>query len=280
MNAVPACELHNGVAIPRLGFGTWMLNEKEAEEAVSSAFRVGYRLIDTAATYENEVGVARAIAASGIPRDELFITTKVRGRDHGYESTLRAFDESVKKLGLDYVDLYLIHWPMPEKQLAVDTWRALITLHNDGRVRAIGVSNFKQTHIDDLIEKTGVIPLVNQVELHPEVSRPGIRAYDTAHNIVTESWGPLGRGAHRGVSLTSPVINAIAQKYGKTNAQVILRWHMELGLIAIPKSAQPQRIIENIDIFDFSLTIDDLDEIAQLDRGDKGAVDSDLVHYE
>jgi 2,5-diketo-D-gluconate reductase A len=251
MSTVPTLRLNNGVEMPQLGFGVFLVPADEVVAPVRAALDAGYRLIDTAKLYGNEEGVGRAIRESGVPRDEVFVTTKVWNSDHGYDAALRAFDESHKRLGLDVVDLYLIHWPTPQRDLYVETWRALEQLYADGRVRAIGVSNFTVPHLQRLLDETTVVPAVNQIELHPGFLQEPTRDFDSRHGIVTESWSPLGRG--HGL-LDDPVVTGIADAHGKTPAQVVLRWHVQLGCIVIPKSTHEQRIRENIDVFDLELT--------------------------
>ncbi|MFF4085836.1 aldo/keto reductase [Streptomyces nigra] len=260
---VPPIILNNGVEMPQLGFGVWQVPDDEAERAVATALEAGYRSIDTAAIYGNETGTGKAVAASGVPREDVFVTTKVWNSDHGYDSTLRAFDTSVKKLGLEYVDLYLIHWPTPARRTYVDTYKALEKLLADGRVRAIGVSNFLPEHLERLIEETSVVPAVNQIELHPHLQQHASRDFHAAHGIATEAWSPLGSG--KGL-LEVPAIVAIAQKHGRTPAQVVLRWHLQIGNVVIPKSVTPSRIKENIDVFDFSLDDEDLAAISALNE--------------
>ncbi|NJP49842.1 aldo/keto reductase [Streptomyces sp. SBST2-5] len=250
--------------MPQLGFGVWQVPDDEAETAVTQALQAGYRSIDTAAAYENEEGTGRAIAKSGIPREELFVTTKLWNTDQGYDATLRAFDRSASKLGLDYVDLYLIHWPTPARDKYVDTYKAFEKLLADGRVRAIGVSNFLPEHLERLISQTSVVPAVNQIELHPHLQQHTAREYHAERGIATEAWSPLGQG--KGL-LEVPAIVAIARKHERTPAQVVLRWHLQLGNIVIPKSVTPSRIRENIDVFDFSLDAEDLAAISALDEG-------------
>ncbi|MFE2646692.1 aldo/keto reductase, partial [Streptomyces nigra] len=252
---VPPIILNNGVEMPQLGFGVWQVPDDEAERAVATALEAGYRSIDTAAIYGNETGTGKAVAASGVPREDVFVTTKVWNSDHGYDSTLRAFDTSVEKLGLEYVDLYLIHWPTPARGTYVDTYKAFEKLLADGRVRAIGVSNFLPEHLERLIEETSVVPAVNQIELHPHLQQHASRDFHAAHGIATEAWSPLGSG--KGL-LEVPAIVAIARKHGRTPAQVVLRWHLQIGNVVIPKSVTPSRIKENIDVFDFSLDDEDL----------------------
>ncbi|PRX45451.1 diketogulonate reductase-like aldo/keto reductase [Prauserella shujinwangii] len=271
MAEVPTITLNNGVAIPQLGFGVFQVPPDETAAAVGHALRAGYRSIDTAAAYRNEEGVGAAIRDSGIPRDELFVTTKLWNSDQGYDSTLRAFDESMRKLGLDYLDLYLIHWPLPKRDNYVDTWRAFEKLYADGRVRAIGVSNFHVSHLRRLFDETDTVPAVNQVELHPNLPQAELRAFHAEHRIATEAWSPLAQGG----LLADPALGEIARKYGKTPAQVVLRWHLELGNIVIPKSVTPSRIEENIAVFDFDLDEVDLEAIRKLDNGGRVGPDPD-----
>ncbi|MFJ9218503.1 aldo/keto reductase [Streptomyces sp. NPDC102383] len=249
--------------MPQLGFGVWQVPDDEAQTAVTTALEAGYRSIDTAAIYGNEEGTGKAIAASGVPRGELFVTTKLWNADQGYDSTLRAFDTSLEKLGLDYVDLYLIHWPLPSKGLAVDTYKAFEKIHADGRAKSIGVSNFLPEHLDQLTAETSVIPAVNQIELHPHLQQRASREKHAELGIATEAWSPLGQG--KGL-LEVPAIVAIAQKHGRTPAQVVLRWHVQLGNVVIPKSVTPSRIKENIDVFGFELDPEDLGAISALNE--------------
>lgn len=255
--------LHNGVKMPWLGLGVWMAQEgEEVQHAVKTAIEVGYRSIDTAAAYQNEAGVGQGIRASGIPREQLFVTTKVWNSAQGYESTLKAFEESRKKLQLDYLDLYLIHWPVANKYL--DTWRALEKLYHDGAVRAIGVSNFQPEHLQDLIDHGTIKPMVNQIECHPLLTQEPLRKFCQENGIQVEAWSPLFRG---GDLLANPALQRIGQAYGKTAAQVILRWHRQNQVVAIPKSVHPARIRENGDIFDFQLTDSEMAEISALNEG-------------
>ncbi|WP_308117086.1 aldo/keto reductase [Streptomyces guryensis] len=260
---VPPIILNNGVEMPQLGFGVWQVPDDEAERAVATALEAGYRSIDTAAIYGNEQGTGKAIAASGVPREDIFLTTKLWNSDQGYDSTLRAFDASLDKLGVEYVDLYLIHWPTPERDKYVDTYKAFEKLHADGRIRAIGVSNFEPDHLRRLIAETSVIPAVDQIELHPHLQQHAAREYHAEQGIATEAWSPLGQG--KGL-LEVPAIVAIAQKHGRTPAQVVLRWHLQLGNVVIPKSVTPSRIKENIEVFDFSLDTEDLAAISALNE--------------
>ncbi|MEV8526340.1 aldo/keto reductase [Streptomyces sp. NPDC052000] len=264
MSKVPSITLNNGVEMPQLGFGVWQVPDDEAAKAVGTAIESGYRSIDTAAIYENETGTGKAVAASGVAREELFVTTKLWNSEQGYDSTLRAFDASLDKLGLDYVDLYLIHWPVPAKDAYVDTYRAFEKIYADGRAKAIGVSNFQPVHLERLLGETSVVPAVNQIELHPQFAQAESRALHAKHSIGTEAWSPLGQG--RGL-LEVPTVVAIAQKHGRTPAQVVLRWHLQLGNVVIPKSVTPSRIKENIDVFGFELDSDDLAALAALDEG-------------
>ncbi|MFH8375827.1 aldo/keto reductase [Streptomyces cyaneofuscatus] len=264
MSQVPSITLNNGLEMPQLGFGVWQVPDDEAAKAVAKAIESGYRSIDTAAIYKNEKGTGRAIAASGVPRDELFVTTKLWNSEQGHDSTLRAFDASLDKLGLDYVDLYLIHWPVPAKDAYTDTYRAFEKIYADGRAKAIGVSNFHPEHLKRLLDETSVVPVLNQIELHPQLQQAEARAFHAEHGIATEAWSPLGQG--KGL-LEVPTVVAIAQKHGRTPAQAVLRWHLQTGNIVIPKSVTPSRIEENLDVFGFELDADDLAAFAALDEG-------------
>ncbi|MEU8913850.1 aldo/keto reductase [Streptomyces nigrescens] len=266
MSKVPSITLNNGVAMPQLGFGVWQVEDEQAFGAVGQALDAGYRSIDTAAIYGNEEGTGKALAASGIDRDELFVTTKLWNADQGHDATLRAFDASLAKLGLEYVDLYLIHWPLPSRDTYIETYKALEKIYADGRAKAIGVSNFPPEHLERLLGETSVVPAVNQIELHPQFQQAASRAFHARHNIVTEAWSPLGQG--KGL-LEDPTIAELAAKHGKTPAQVVLRWHLQLGNVAIPKSVTPSRIAENIDVFDFELDDADLTALAGLESGNR-----------
>lgn len=263
MSKVPPITLNNGVEMPQLGFGVWQVPDDEAETAVVTALEAGYRSIDTAAIYGNEEGTGKAIAASGVAREDLFVTTKLWNADQGYDTTLRAFDTSLEKLGLDYVDLYLIHWPLPSKDAYVDTYKAFEKIHADGRAKSIGVSNFLPEHLERLIGETSIIPAVNQIELHPHLQQRATREYHAEQGIATEAWSPLGQG--KGL-LEVPAIVAIARKHGRSPAQVVLRWHIQLGNVVIPKSVTPSRIKENIDVFGFELDPEDMAAISALNE--------------
>lgn len=268
----PTLALSSTVEMPQLGLGTWPMDDREAARVVPLAIEYGYRLFDTAARYGNERGVGAGMQAGGVAREELFVTTKLRGLHHGYDATLAAFDDSAARLGVDYVDLYLIHWPLPAKELYVQTWRAFVRLLDEGRVRAIGVSNFNPGHIDRLIGETGVVPSVNQVELHPYFAQPAVRAYDEGRGIVTQTWSPLGRA---GDVLRDPVIHRIADAHDRTPGQVILRWHIQLGLAPVPKSSDPERLATNIRVFDLTLSDPEMAELNALDRGARQGGDPD-----
>ncbi|MDX2847015.1 aldo/keto reductase [Streptomyces sp. PA03-3a] len=270
----PDITLNNGVTMPQLGFGVFQVPDADTAAAVTSALENGYRSIDTAAIYGNEAGVGQALAASGIARDELFVTTKLWNGDQGYDSTLAAFDASLAKLGLDHVDLYLIHWPTPARDTYLDTWRAFEKIHAEGRARAIGVSNFQPAHLQRIIDNSDVVPAVNQVELHPQLQQAELRAFHARHGIATEAWSPLAQGA----VLSDPVVTGIADRLGRTPAQVILRWHLQLGNVAIPKSVTPERIRQNIDVFDFALSDADIAAITALDSGTRIGPDPDTFN--
>lgn len=270
---IPAIVLSDGQVMPKLGFGVYKVVGDEAVGTISTALELGYRSIDTASFYGNEAEVGRAIRESGLPRDEVFVTTKLWNADHGYDAALRAFDASAQRLGLDTIDLFLIHWPLPSADLYVDTFRALQSLKRQGRVVSIGVSNFTQRHLERVIGETGEVPAINQVELHPYYAQSELRAFHAAHGIVTEAWSPLGRGAE----FNDSVIIALADKLGRTPAQVILRWHMQLGNVAIPKSMTPARMAENLAVFDFELTGREMTQIAGIDKGARQGADPDVM---
>ncbi|HEX8759804.1 MAG TPA: aldo/keto reductase [Pseudonocardiaceae bacterium] len=268
--------LNNGVPIPQLGFGVFLVPPKDTEAVVSTALEVGYRSIDTAAAYQNEEGVGRAIASSQLARDEVFVTTKLWNAHHGYDRALRAFDASAQRLGLDTVDLYLIHWPVPAADRYVETWKALEKLAADGRARAIGVSNFAVEHLRRLVDETATVPAVNQVELHPYFQQTDLRAEHAELEIATEAWSPLGQG---GALLSDATITRLADRYGVTPAQVVLRWHLQLGNIVIPKSANPARMRQNLDVFGFELSAEDLSAIADLETGKRIGPDPATANF-
>jgi diketogulonate reductase-like aldo/keto reductase len=271
VSSVPDVVLNNGVSMPQLGYGVFRVPDDDTERAVLAALDAGYRSIDTASLYGNETGVGRALSASGLARDHFFVTTKVWNDDQGYDSTLRAFDASLGRLGLDHVDLYLIHWPKPSLDRYVETWRALEKLYADRRVRAIGVSNFQPDHLRRLLDETDVVPAVNQVELHPDLQQEQLRRIHAEHGVVTEAWSPLGQG----LALRHPVVAELAHRHGRTPAQVVLRWHVQLGNVAIPKSTTPSRIRENIGLFDFALAEADMAALAALESGTRLGPDPD-----
>jgi 2,5-diketo-D-gluconate reductase A len=276
MSNIPHVTLNNDVSMPQLGFGVFQVPDAETEPAVVSAIEAGYRSIDTARIYGNEEGTGRAIKSCGLPREELFVTTKLWNADHGYDSTLRACEASLGRLGLDHLDLYLIHWPMPTRDGYLDTWRAFERLLADGRVRAIGVSNFQPEHLTRLLDAFDVVPAVNQIELHPYLQQAGLRDFHAEHGIVTEAWSPLGQG--KGL-LDDPALAPIAAKHGKTPAQVAIRWQLQLGNVVIPKSVTPARIVENFAVTDFELDGDDLAAIAALESGQRYGPDPDTFDY-
>jgi 2,5-diketo-D-gluconate reductase A len=247
---IPEHTLNDGTKLPALGLGTWPMDDAEAEEAVAGALGLGYRLLDTATNYRNETGVGRGMARGGVAREEIVVTTKLPGRHHGYEETLASFEESRRRLGLEYVDLYLIHWPLPRVDKFVDSWRAMIKLREDGLIRSIGVSNFTAEHIERLEKETGVLPSVNQIELHPLFPQAELRAFHEAKGVRTESWSPLGRGS---ALLDDPAVVSVAEALGVTPGQVVLRWHVQLGAVPIPKSSSPERQRANLDVFGFEL---------------------------
>ncbi|MDJ0348091.1 aldo/keto reductase [Cryobacterium sp. PH29-G1] len=263
--------LNDGHSIPQLGLGVYKIADALAADTVQVALDAGYRHIDTAALYDNEVGVGLGLARSSVPRDDVFVTTKVWNDRHGYDETLRAFDESLTKLGLDYVDLYLIHWPAPHQDRYIETYRALEQLRTDGRARSIGVSNFHPHHLDRLLAETDVVPVLNQVELHPWLPQTAVRAYDAAHGIRTEAWSPLARGR----AIGNDTLDAIGVKHDKSAAQIVIAWHLALGNIVIPKSVTPARIRANIDVFDIALDAADLAAIAELNSGERTGKDPD-----
>jgi len=272
----PLLPLNDGRSIPQIGLGTWPLTDAEVAPVIVTALEAGYRHVDTAVKYGNETGVGQGIRDSGIAREELFVTTKLNGAHQGDDKAIAGLDASLGRLGLEYVDLLLIHWPMPQQDLFVSTWQTFETLVASGKARSIGVSNFKPAHLDRLLAETDTVPAVNQIEINPYVSRAAPREHNARHGIVTESWSPLGQGNDL---LREPLLGFLAEKYGKSPAQVVLRWHLELGLVVIPKSKSPERIRQNIDLFDFTLEPADIEAIAALDRGPDAGVDSDVTGH-
>jgi 2,5-diketo-D-gluconate reductase A len=267
--SVPYLDFNDGNRIPQLGFGVFQIPPQDTADTVLRALQTGYRSIDTAAAYENEAGVGEAIARSGIDREELFITTKLWNDDQGHDSALQAFDASLEQLGLEYIDLYLIHWPAPKKDRYVETWKAFTELKSDGRARSIGVSNFLPEHLERIIDATAEVPALNQIELHPHLQQAKLRRFDTDHGILTEAWSPLGQGE----ALEDRAIAAIAEQLDRTPAQVVLRWHIQLGNVVIPKSVTPERIEENFQIFDFELSDEQMRAIGELDAGERTGPD-------
>lgn len=274
MPSAPLITLNDGVRIPQLGLGVWQLDDAQAYESSKAALAAGYRHIDTAMIYGNEAGVGRAVAESDLAREEIFITTKLWNADQGFDSTLRAFDASLKRLGLETLDLYLIHWAIPKKGAYRDTWKAFVRLQQEGRVRSIGVSNFNAEHLEHIIDDTGVVPSVNQIEIHPDFNQQALSQWCRDKGIVTESWSPLGQG---GELLKLPLFAEIAQHHGKTPAHVILRWHVQNGHVVIPRSSNAQRIAANIDVFDFELSHQELEAIAQLKQTGRLGPDPETI---
>lgn len=266
----PNILLNNGQLMPQLGLGVYKVNQDIAVQLVRTAIDTGYRRIDTAALYDNEAEVGAAVRQSGLAREELFVTTKIWNDRQGYSNTLEAIDESLTRLNIDYLDMLLIHWPCPQKNLFVETWDAFQKAQESGKIRGIGVSNFKPAHLDKLVASSEVIPAINQVELHPWLQQAEVRAHDDKLGIKTEAWSPLARGRFE-----ADALNQIATKHGKSLTQVVIRWHIEIGNLVIPKSSNPDRIAENIDVFDFQLDADDLRAIAALDGGGRVGPDPD-----
>jgi 2,5-diketo-D-gluconate reductase A len=271
VSGIPSAPLSDGRSIPRLGFGVFQIPADRTSQAVSTALEAGYRLIDTAAIYGNEVAVGAAVASSGLPREEIFVTTKLWNSEQGYDAALRGFEAGRDRLGLEYLDLYLIHWPCPDRNRYVDTWRALCRLRETGVVRSIGVSNFQVPHLRRCFDATGVWPSVNQIELHPLLSQRSLRDFHDEHDIVTEAWSPLAKGQ----LMSDPTITEIARGIGRTPAQVVLRWHLRLGNVVIPKSRTPERIVSNTQVFDFELDDEDMTAIGKLDVGRRIGPDPD-----
>jgi 2,5-diketo-D-gluconate reductase A len=270
MSHVPNIRLNNGVEIPQVGYGVFQIEPDRTAAAVRDAFEAGYRHIDTAQGYGNEEGVGQALRDSGLSRDEVFVTTKLANDRHGYDEAITALDESLQRLGLDHVDLFLIHWPRPKTNRFVETWKAFEKIVSDGRARAIGVSNFRVPDLDRLAAETSTVPALNQIELHPWLPQDELRAYHREHGIATEAWSPLAKG---GELLSDERIVGLAEKYGKTPAQIVLAWHLQLGNIVIPKSVTPSRVRENLDVFDIELSDDDLATFAELENGTRTGPD-------
>jgi 2,5-diketo-D-gluconate reductase A len=262
--------------MPCIGLGTYPLNDREVRDAIVAAADVGYRLIDSAHRYGNEAGVGDGVRATGLPREELFVTTKLDGEWQGDDRALRGIDGSLARMRLDYVDLLLIHWPLPRRDEYVSTWRTFEAIAASGKAKSIGVSNFKPAHLDRLRAETDVVPAVNQIELSPYTARAEYRAYDSSHGIVTQGWSPLAPGTGL---LADPVLVAIGETHGKTAAQVALRWFVQIGVVPVPKSGRPERIAQNIDVFDFALSDDEMAAISDLDTGDANAADSDRIGH-
>jgi len=271
MASIPELTLNDGTTIPQLGFGVYKIPEAETADAVLTALDAGYRHIDTAAFYENERGVGEGVRLSGLDRSEVFVTSKVWWTENGYDSTLRSFDATLERLGFDTIDLFLIHWPAPKSDRYVETWRALERVRDEGRARSIGVANFHIHHLERLARETETVPAVNQVELHPWLPQADVRAYDTAHGIVTEAWSPLARGRILG----DPTLDRLAAKHGVSPAQIVIRWQLQLGNVVIPKSTSPERIRSNLEVFGFELDADDLAAIAGLESGERTGKDPD-----
>ncbi|WP_308721461.1 aldo/keto reductase [Komagataeibacter xylinus] len=261
MTTIPLLTLNDGRKIPAIGFGTYPLDNPQAEAAVREALAAGYRLFDTAARYGNESGVGTGLLSFDVGREDIFVTTKLRGAEQGFDSTLRAFEASLERLKMSYVDMYLIHWPLPAKDLYVESWKAMIRLQKEGRVRSIGVSNFLPEHLQRLVDETGVTPAVNQIEMHVDFAQAAQREVDGKLGILTQAWSPLGRGA----ILKDPTLARVAERHGRTPAQVMLRWVVQTGSVPIPKSAHPERMRANLRVFDFQLTDEDMRDLATLD---------------
>jgi 2,5-diketo-D-gluconate reductase A len=272
----PVVKLHDGIEIPQLGFGTWQIPAEETQEKVEEALAVGYRHVDTAAVYGNEAGVGAAIAATGVRREDVFVTTKLWNSQQGYDATLRGFERSMERLGTGYVDLYLIHWPLPSKDLYLETWRAFERIREEGGARSIGVSNFRVEDLERLEREAEARPTVNQIELHPRFQQAELRAWHADHGIATEAWSPLAQGD----LLRDGTIETIAAHHQRSPAQTILRWHLQLGNVVIPKSATPERIRENFELFDFELSEDDMAAIERLDAGERIGGDPSTFSFE
>ena len=275
MTDVPNIRLNNGVEIPQLGFGVFQIPPEETKAATLAALEVGYRHIDTAEMYENEAQVGEAVRESGLDRDDVFVTSKLSNRYHDYDEALRAFDESLKDLGLDYLDLFLVHWPMPDVGDYVETWKAMEEMYRSGRVKAIGVSNFQKSHLQRLFDETETVPAVNQIEVHPYLVQDDLRAFNREHGIATEAWSPIAQGK----VLDDAVLSRIAEQYDRTTAQVTLRWHIQRGDIVFPKSVTRSRVEENFRIFDFELSDDEMAAITELNLDQRTGADPDTFNW-
>jgi len=271
MTIVPDASLNNGLRMPQMGLGVWQVPQSTVADTVAMALETGYRSIDTAASYGNEAGVGEGLRRSEVGREEVFLASKLANPDQGYDSALRAFDATLERMGLDYLDLYLVHWPLPYRDLYVSSWRALERLYAEGRVRAIGVCNFQVSHLERVLDEGGIVPMVNQIELHPLLVQKKLRDFHSRHNIVTEAWGPLGHGNLP----DDPTIAGIAEKLGREPAQVLLRWQIQLGNVTIPKSVTPERIRTNFDVFDFELSEEDMQVVSALDQSRRFGPDPD-----
>lgn len=271
MTIVPDASLNNGLRMPQIGLGVWQVPQSTVADTVAIALQTGYRSIDTAASYGNEAGVGEGLRRSGVDREDVFLASKIANPDQGYDSALRAFDATLERMRLDYLDLYLVHWPLPHRDLYVSSWRALERLYADGRVRAIGVCNFQVPHLERVLGEGGIVPMVNQIELHPLMVQNKLRDFHARHNIVTEAWSPLGHGNLLG----DPTVTGIAEKLDRTPAQVLLRWQIQLGNVAIPKSVTPERIRTNFDVFDFELSEEDMEAVNALDENRRFGPDPD-----
>jgi 2,5-diketo-D-gluconate reductase A len=268
----PRIELVHGHRIPRVGVGTWPHRDQECEDMVAEAIRLGYRLIDTAFKYGNEEAVGRGIARSAVPRSELFVTSKFNKESHSVDGVKRAYEASLQKLGLEYLDLFLIHWPVPALDQYIEAWKGLVALLEEGAVKAIGVSNFKPAHLDRILDATNVVPDVNQIQLSVDLARLGPRAVHSAHGILTQSWSPLGRG---GALLADPYVVGLGKRYGKSPAQILLRWHIDHGIVPVPRADDSTQLAQNVDLFDFKLAPDELERLDAFDLGEAAARDSD-----
>lgn len=271
MTIVPDAALNNGLRMPQMGLGVWQVPQNTVADTVATALKTGYRSIDTAASYGNEAGVGEGLRRSGLDREDVFLASKLANPDQGYDAALRAFDTTLERMRLDHLDLYLIHWPLPHRDLYVSSWRALERLYADGRVRAIGVCNFQVSHLERILDEGGIIPMVNQIELHPLLVQNKLRVFHSRHNIVTEAWSPLGHGN----LLDDPTVAEIAGELDRTPAQVLLRWQIQLGNVAIPKSVTPERIRANFDVFDFELSGEGMEALSALDESSRFGPDPD-----